>query len=877
MQIYTRSRRTLVVGVIMAGGLVGCAPGSPAEQQEQNHAQSVAEEFADSAAAERERHRVVFEEVDPSERPFNVVAYDVQAAFDWSTARLDARVEIEFAEISADTETIVLDAAVAEVRRVFRSSTGDLLPFHYDRQGRLLAISLPPGGAGTVDSLRVGIDYAVDARRSRYLNAVDRRRGDPVQARALFTASEPRGARHWLPCNDRPNDRARFSFTFDLARHEKLVANGGLLQDTWEPSGERHRTTFQTNYTIPTYLAAFAVGEFSVFEETVDGLPVQLWARQGLRMDHQGVLKILIQILAHFETLMGAYPFEKYALVLLPEFPSGGIEHASVTFQAELRSSIDVSLGDVILSAHELGHQWFGDYVTIRDWDDLWIKEGMASLLGAEAKRFLPGADYAGGLMGNSFWIRAGDAIYAPHLPPERKYTSGPYYRGAWLLTQIRDWLGERDFWQFLRSLLDEFAEASISTADFLARLETTLGPTAVERVEQALVAESLPDFKVSRFDLDNGDAELTVEIADPEAAFLLPPTLRILDANGNQDVVLWPDESTTLYVPADGLLLFDPNDVHPALPHFAGAGSGDLATLLGDLLVPSDVQQSATFLSQSGHVHESALRLSQRSAWDLSPDHFLAYFDGLGSDAARLDLLRTGCALAQESDAGCDDDSLDWPAALAEAFARPPLAGVVGSTFLPECLELFADPETDPYALVWDSFRRDPSLRLWPDSVVRFLAAVPLAPARTLELWGPVVQQADSLRARKTAMERLNRQLTLHDDGQEIQAEMLPTWQATVRQVAATTDNADVVLLALAGMKATQDLEAIPLIAAVVRHPFPVASYRAVCAAKDVFGDAWQEHWTAFRELVGPPETLPEYTQDRLNDPSGCGVSVHG
>ena len=105
---------------------------------------------------------------------------------------------------------------------------------------------------------------------------------------------------------------------------EKMIANGDLVTDEPASSGS-HSMKYETAYTLPTYLMAFAISDFEV-ETTMKGsLPVSIWHRRGLQGHYDAVLGEMVGMIDRFEGLMGPYPFEKYAVVHLPSLPTTGI------------------------------------------------------------------------------------------------------------------------------------------------------------------------------------------------------------------------------------------------------------------------------------------------------------------------------------------------------------------------------------------------------------------------------------------------------------------------------------------------------------------------------------------------------------------------
>lgn len=318
----------------------------------------------------------------PPGAPIDVQRYEVTGEFDWSRGRLVAKVAMTLLPGDDGLRSLRLDSAVAEVKAV-RLAGGTDLPYTVDAELRALRIDVSrvPGIAAD-QAIMLEIDY--EAAESDALHAIPARRGDPAASRVVYTASEPLNAALWMPCHNTPEDRAVFSIDLGMGAQETMIANGALISDEQGASGRRMK--YATDYTVPIYLMAFAIGDFEV-EGTMKGsLPVSVWHRRGVPGDYGRLLDEVVRSIGLFEELLVPYPFEKYALVLVPGL-GGGIENLGITFQEEFQSTAPTSSGDLRLTIHEIGHQWFGDLVTVKTWDDLWIKEGMATLLAAEGAR----------------------------------------------------------------------------------------------------------------------------------------------------------------------------------------------------------------------------------------------------------------------------------------------------------------------------------------------------------------------------------------------------------------------------------------------------------------------------------------------------------
>ena len=262
----------------------------------------------------------------PAGAAIDVQRYEVTGAFDWSRGRLVATVAMTLLPGDDGLRSLRLASAVAEVKAV-RLAGGADLPFTVDAElGALrIDVSRAPGIAAD-RAITLEIDY--EAAESEALHAIPARFGDPAASRAIYTVSEPLNAALWMPCHNTPEDRAVFSIDLGMDAHETMIANGALVSDEQDASGRRMK--YATEYTVPIYLMAFAIGDFEV-ESTMKGsLPISVWHRRGVPGDYARLLDEVARSIGLFEELLVPYPFEQYAVVLVPEF-GRGIENLGIS------------------------------------------------------------------------------------------------------------------------------------------------------------------------------------------------------------------------------------------------------------------------------------------------------------------------------------------------------------------------------------------------------------------------------------------------------------------------------------------------------------------------------------------------------------------
>lgn len=210
----------------------------------------------------------------------------------------------------------------------------------------------------------------------------------------LYTLLVPDRARTLFPCFDQPDMKARYTLTLNVPEGWTAVSNTSVA----DQDGSVIR--FRETEPLSTYLFSFVAGEFKCVSEdgiTAAGQPVHLYHRETdparVAQCHE-VLELVGRSLEWMEDYTGvSYPFAKYDLIVLPDFQYGGMEHTGATLYNDRRiflgeaPTTEELLGRASLVAHETAHMWFGDYVTMKWFDDVWTKEVFANFFAAKMVR----------------------------------------------------------------------------------------------------------------------------------------------------------------------------------------------------------------------------------------------------------------------------------------------------------------------------------------------------------------------------------------------------------------------------------------------------------------------------------------------------------
>lgn len=356
--------------------------------------------------------------------------------------------------------------------------------------------------------------------------------------RTFFSDNWPDKARQWLPTVDHPYDKATSEFVVTAPARYQVVANGALVEEV--DLGDGRRTThWKEGVPIASWLNALGVAQFaSRHSGSVRGVPVEVWSyHQDAEEGPASLEGPAMKALGFYIETFGPFAYEKLGNVEAAGV-SGGMESASAIFYGERSVNGRVATD---LVAHEVAHQWFGDSVTERDWDDVWLSEGFATyctLLFTEHDRgrdaFVAGLKRARGTVLGFEKGNPGIAVVHDNLADMRKVLSPlVYQKGAWVLHMLRKRVGDTAFRDGLRLYYRRYRDANASTDDFRRAMEEVSGQDLAWFFRQWLNRPGSPVVSGSwRYDAVAKQVVVELTQAQPGGPYRLPIEVG-LDAEG--------------------------------------------------------------------------------------------------------------------------------------------------------------------------------------------------------------------------------------------------------------------------------------------------------------------------------------------------------
>jgi puromycin-sensitive aminopeptidase len=476
-------------------------------------------------------------------------------------------------EVTEPVDAIVLNATELEIdAATLVPATGDPIPvtgIDYDEKAERATLQLASPavpGAYTLHSEFRGVlnDKLHGFYRSVYK---DDEGNEHTIATTQFEATDARRA---FPCWDEPDLKATFRVTLVVPEGMMAISNTAIVAS--EPTGDgRTRVEFAESMKMSTYLVAFIVGDLEATDWVdVDGTPLRIVTPPG-RMHLAGfALEMGAFALRYFASYYDIpYPGDKVEMIAIPDFAWGAMENLGAITYRETALLVDPSVStqaeltrvaDVI--AHELAHMWFGDLVTMKWWNGIWLNEAFATFMEMKCvdafrpdwKRWLSfAADRA-----YAMDIDALDStrpIEFPVASPEEAnemFDTLTYSKGAAVLRMLEQFLGEEPFRQGIARYLQTHAYGNTETADLWNALEAVSGEPVGNIMDTWIYQGGHPKVTLT----PEGE-ELRVDqrhfryTGESEAAWKVP--LRYGHAGGTEKVVV--DPSTHL-VSLENLIL---------------------------------------------------------------------------------------------------------------------------------------------------------------------------------------------------------------------------------------------------------------------------------------------------------------------------------
>lgn len=435
-------------------------------------------------------------------RQVDVLHIKLDVTPDWDAKTVTCTSSITAKPISEPVSVLRLDAIDIRVKEV-RCEGGTVSDFVSTRDSLQILFETPlPVGK----EFRVDIDYSAQPNAGLYFRTADM--GYPESDTHIWTQGEAHEARHWFPCFDYPNERSSTEIICHVPAEMTVLSNGKRMGEHIDAAGLKAVRWLQEKPHV-NYLMCLVAGNLTKFEKQHRDIPLGFYTQPTLAEHAPNSFVDTPDIMAFFEKEIGMlFPWVKYDQVTIADFTAGGMENTTLTTLTDgtvFSKATENIRTTRSLDAHEMAHQWFGDYVTCKDWSHLWLNEGFATYythlyeghkFGRDAMLYRLHRDAVGQILNNDKDTKP--IVYKEYTDPMQQFDYRSYPKGAWVLHMLRCQLGDDLYRKCIQVYLEKHGLTSVVTDDLRQVIEEQSGRPMDRFFDQWLYHPRHPDLKIT-------------------------------------------------------------------------------------------------------------------------------------------------------------------------------------------------------------------------------------------------------------------------------------------------------------------------------------------------------------------------------------------
>ncbi len=343
-----------------------------------------------------------------------------------------------------------------------------------------------------------------------------------------ITQLENTDARRMYPSFDEPSYKATFDITTIIDKGDTAISNGKIVSDTPGPGDGKHTLKFSTTPKMSSYLVALAIGDWECLDGSADDIPIRVCGVPGKKQYAGFALEAAEFTMKFYNHYFGIkYPYGKLDILGVADFSAGAMENTACIISRDLifvdPNHTPYFLRKIVaqdLVAHEMAHQWFGDLVTMKWWDDVWLNEGFATWMSfkpmeawkpewnlqTDAVRSSTGAMDTDSLSST----RAIEAHADTPAQIQELFDSITYNKAAAVLSMVEGDLGGEVFRKGVNSYLAKYSYANATSEDFWNEI-TQVSHQPVDRIMESFVKQPGVPLVTLRTACDGGKTKITL------------------------------------------------------------------------------------------------------------------------------------------------------------------------------------------------------------------------------------------------------------------------------------------------------------------------------------------------------------------------------
>lgn len=479
---------------------------------------------------------------------------------DFDEKSITCKQQLAITAIEENLDHILLDAAELEIRSVMLGDKEVKFKTYDDK----LRIELPDP-AVTDQNLELAIEYYAKPRQGFYFVKPDE--NYPEKEMMAWTQGEATMSKYWFPCFDHPDMKFTSEIIIEVPPEFVAVSNGKLVDVTKSGMTRYH---WKEDHPVPAYLTSVTIGKHEEIKENYNGIDLLYYVPKSKVENAPLSFSNTRNIMRFFEDYIGVkYPYDKYAQVTVEDFIYGGMENMSATTLTidtlhDKRAHLDFTSDHLV--SHELAHQWFGDLVTCRDWQHIWLNESFATYFEALSWRSLRGEDEFNYYMmqqAEEYFEETSKRYKRPivtnvYKHPDDVFDRHAYEKGSCVLHMLRNLIGDDIFKKAVKTYVERFSFKNAETDDFRKCVEEVSGKSLQQFFEQYIFKPGHLELNVEfEFDHSGNSARIRViqtqNTDDGTPVYVFPLDVHIVTPEGKKELTFKIDSKEhLLHIPLE-------------------------------------------------------------------------------------------------------------------------------------------------------------------------------------------------------------------------------------------------------------------------------------------------------------------------------------
>jgi aminopeptidase N len=441
---------------------------------------------------------------------FGQEPFERKRTYDVEHIKIDVKLDLEKKTLEGKVTTLIrplverlssfkvdaVDIDIKSVKEWYHLATDDPelaerfadIKYDYDNKEIIIYPSFP---IAKNYPFKYQVEYSTtDPEKGMYFISPDSLFPDkPLQ---VWTQGEGEDNRYWLPCYDYPNDKAETETYITIDSKYITLSNGSLIE-TKDNSDGTKTWHWKLNHPHSSYLIMIAAGEFDIIEDSWNNIPVYSYVPVGKKDEALKSFNLTADMMKFFSEYIGyTYPWERYSQVVVKDFIYGGMENTSATVLYEGSIYDDRTPPDYTatgLVAHELAHQWWGDVITLRNWNEMWLNESFATYFEALYNEYAFGKDeFDYEIYRNGQNAIKTDTVSRKPIYMRKGLTVNTYDKGSVVLNMLRYLMGDDDFRKAMNIYITKNEFNCVVSDDLLWALSEVYNDPLLDRTPRDFV-----------------------------------------------------------------------------------------------------------------------------------------------------------------------------------------------------------------------------------------------------------------------------------------------------------------------------------------------------------------------------------------------------